>query len=344
MRKSLFVFCPLLLASTVLYLREGKKEIQTVAAYKELRTVNAIGCAPADGEFVTGKDGKFIRVMPGWGQHAYTISTNSDSAQLYFNQGLTMYYSYHWREAVASFKEAARFDSNNAMVYWGQALALGPSYNYGYSYKMNKSIPAILEKMNRSVEQASAKEKDLITAMNKRYDVNDTADNERKALNAHYAGAMKQLVDKYAGDIDIKALYTDAVMLIHSWDFWHNDGTPKEWTPELVSYCEDILAKDSRHPGALHYYIHVTEASRKPEVALASADSLIKLFPGIAHMVHMSSHEYERIGYYVKGVVANEKADRSLVIYDSLAKGLFPQVHVPHYFAVDAYCALSGAM
>jgi len=61
-------------------------------------------------------------------------------------------------------------------------------------------------------------------------------------------------------------------------------------------------------------------------------------------MVHMSSHEYERIGYYAKGVDANEKANRDIIVYDSLAKGLFPSIHVPHYYAVDAYCALSGAM
>ncbi|RYZ19918.1 MAG: hypothetical protein EOO10_23785 [Chitinophagaceae bacterium] len=94
----------------------------------------------------------------------------------------------------------------------------------------------------------------------------------------------------------------------------------------------------------MHYYIHVTEASRKPEIALPAADSLIKLFSGVAHMVHMSSHEYERFGYYSKGVDANEKADKSLVLYDSLAKGLFPMVHVPHYYSVDAFCAFSGAM
>jgi tetratricopeptide (TPR) repeat protein len=58
----------------------------------------------------------------------------------------------------------------------------------------------------------------------------------------------------------------------------------------------------------------------------------------------MSSHEYERFGYYAKGVKANEAANRSLVVYDSLAKGLSLSVHVPHYYAVDAYCALSGAM
>lgn len=304
----------------------------------------AIGCAPGtEGDFVVS-NGKFIPVMPGWGNHAYAITTGSDSAQFYFNQGLTFYYSYHAREAVASFKEAARFDSSCAMAYWGQALALGPTYNFGHAYKMHGSIPAILQAMNRYAKGTSAKEKALMAAMNQRYDSRDPADGQRATLNVRYAEALRPLVHRYTGDIDIKALYTDAVMLLHAWDFWYNDGKPKAWTPELVQFCEDILKKNPRHPAGLHYYIHLTEASRQPEVALSGADSLLRLFPGVAHMVHMSSHEYERIGFYANGVAANEKADRSLVVYDSLAKGLLPQVHVPHYFAVDAYCALSGAM
>jgi tetratricopeptide (TPR) repeat protein len=345
MKKSFVFFCPLLLVTMVLYL-SNIKEDATPVDYRQMRVLNAIGCAAdADADqFIMDATGKFIRLMPGWGDHSYSISTISDSAQIYFNQGLTMYYSYHPREAVASFREAARFDSTNAILYWAQALAMGPSYNFGYSYKMRPAIPDILEKMNRYGDKASPKEQDLIFAMNTRYNIADTTDKERRALNIAYASSMKPLVSKYGYDVDIKALYTDAVMLIHSWDFWYNDGTPKSWTPELVRYCEDILAKDQQHPAGLHYYIHVTEASRKPEVALASADSLIKLFPGVAHMVHMSSHEYERIGYYAKGVIANEKADKSLVLYDSLAKGLFPFVHVSHYYAVEAYCALSGAM
>jgi tetratricopeptide (TPR) repeat protein len=339
MKSSLFIFCPFLFAGFIFLLFKTNRETSA-----SITSSPAIGCGPGTIDFPADATGKFIRLLPGWGTHSYTISTSNDSAQIYFNQGLSMYYSYHMREAVASFKEAARFDSSCAMAYWGQALAMGPTYNSGYSYKMNKAVPKVVEYMNQHAAQATAKEKDLLMAMNKRYRVTDTADRERKQLNYNYAEAMKPLVEKYADDLDIKALYTDAVMLIHPWDFWNNDGTPKAWTPELVGYCEQILAKDPHHPAALHYYIHITEASRKPEVALSSADSLIKLFPGIAHMVHMSSHEYERIGYYAKGVNANEKADQSLVIYDSLAKGLFPQVHVMHYFAVDAFCAFSGAM
>ncbi len=345
MRKSLFIFCPLLFGSIgVMLVRSNDKAFFSNQEYGA-KVSNIIGCGPGTDENVyAGENGKFITVLPGWGNHSYRITTQNDSAQIYFNQGLSMYYSYHAREAIASFKEATKFDSSCAMAYWGQALAMGPSYNFGYGYKLNKLIPAVIDMMNRNAEHASPKERDLIQAMDRRYDLADTSDKQRNELNAHYAAAMQPLVTKYQSDLDIKALYTDAVMLIHAWDFWNNDGTPKSWTPELVQFCKDILKQDPHHPAGLHYYIHVTEASRKPEVALASADSLIKLFPGVAHMVHMSSHEYERFGYYAKGVKANEDADRSLVVYDSLAKGLFTSVHVPHYYAVDAYCALSGAM
>ncbi len=334
-KKSLLIF-----TAAALIAATGKNVIHK----KDVNLQYIIGCAPSAGyNIVAGNDGKFITVLPGWGDHAYAISTNNDSAQLYFNQGLTLFYSYHPQQALASFKEAARFDSNCAILYWGQALAMGPNYNASPWYKMDKNVIPVLESMNNKALSASAKEKDLIAAMNKKYDVTDTNDTGRNKLNNNYAEAMKMLVAKYPEDADIKALYIDAVMVMHTWDFWNNDGTPQPWTPELVQICKEILQQDPHHPAGLHYYIHLTEASRDPEVALFCAASLQKLFPGVAHMVHMSSHEFERIGYYSSGVDVNKKATQNILLYDSLAKGLFP-VHGWHYDAVQAYCALSGAM
>ena len=344
MKKSLFLFCPILIGSMAIMHVRNNFKTTPIEQDQKAKSSNVIDCTPGTEENIyAGKDGKFISVLPGWGNHSYRITTNNDSAQFYFNQGLSMYYSYHSTEAIASFKEAAKFDSTCSMAYWGQALAMGPGYVYG-SYKMTSGVPAVIEQMNRNAEQASAKEKDLINAMNRRYNVTDTADKQRKQLNEDYAEALKPLLAKYSNDVDVKALYTDAIMLVHPWSFWNNDGTPKPWTPELVQCCKEILKQDPHHPAGLHYYIHIVEASRKPEVALASADSLIKLYPGVAHMVHMSSHEYQRIGYYAKGVKANEEADRSLGRYALLAKELNLLKHTPHYFAVDAYCALSGGM
>src|SRR4029077_6733041 len=43
-------------------------------------------------------------------------------------------------------------------------------------------------------------------------------------------------------------------------------------------------------------------------------------------------------------VNANEEADISLGRYASLAKGLNLTTHASHFFSVETYCALSGAM
>jgi|SRR5450432_767176 tetratricopeptide (TPR) repeat protein len=310
----------------------------------ELRKKSSYGCvASAGGKMETGEDGKFITVLPGWGNYSYSISTKNDSAQFYFNQGLSMYYSYHWPEANASFKEAARFDPASAITYWGQALAMGPGYNFSLHYKMRKEVPAAIRLMNQYAGLSSPKEKKLIEVMNLRY-TSDTSDKERTALNIAYADGMRELMLSFPNDPDIKILYVDAMMLIHAWDMWNNDGTPKKWTPEMIRLCEEVLKGNPRHPAALHYYIHLTEASRHPEVALESANTLKDLMPRVAHMIHMSSHEYERNGSYVQGVEVNDRADDDMILYESLVKTTHLRQHASHYFAVQAYCGLSGAM
>ncbi|UFH56560.1 lipopolysaccharide assembly protein LapB [Spirosoma sp. KNUC1025] len=288
------------------------------------------------------ENGKFMIPLPGWGNYSYKVSTAKDSAQFYFDQGLTMYYSYHMKESMASFKEAARIDSSCAMAWWGQALAGGPYYNAAHTYKVPADMAVILASMNKAISSASPKEKRMIQAMNARYS-SDPADAERKKLNQAYASATRELLAEF-DDPDIKMLYVDAVMLMHAWDFWNSDGTPKAWTPEVVEISESVLKAQPNHPAALHYHIHLTEASKHPEVALPNADKLKTLLPGVAHMVHMSSHEYQRNGLFPQGVAVNDKADDNLLHYDSLVAHLGLMKHSPHYFAVQTYCALTGGM
>lgn len=290
-----------------------------------------------------GKDGKYIAVMPGLGHHHYKIYTRSDSAQVYFDQGLNFYYGYHFAEALASFKEASRFDGGCTMAYWGQALALGPYYN-NYNYKMSSEVPVVLTSLQRANTGADAKENDLANAMLQRYSA-DTTNADRKQLDDRYANAMHQLSVKYPADNDIKALYIDAGMLCHKWDFWNPDGTPEPWTPTLVATCEAVLKADPRQPAALHYYIHLTEASRHPEKALPYAETLEGLMPGVAHMVHMSTHSYQRNGLFTKGVTVNEQAN---TIFDG-ENAANPSFHLSkanpiHFFAIQSYCAMTAGM
>ena len=63
------------------------------------------------------------------GKHVFPVTTQSDQARLFMNQGLNLAYGFNHAEAGRAFAEAARLDPHNAMAYWGQALVLGPNIN-----------------------------------------------------------------------------------------------------------------------------------------------------------------------------------------------------------------------
>ncbi|HEY4110309.1 hypothetical protein [Puia sp.] len=287
--------------------------------------------------------GRDSPIFPGWGHYHYPISTTNDSAQYYFDQGLSLYYGYHLTESLASFREASLRDSSSLMTYWGQALAMGPYYNSTFTYKMPSWVLPVLKKMNRLAGNAPQKEKDLAAVMDRRYS-DDVSDSHRADLNSAYSEAMKRMIAKYPGDRDIKALYIDGVMTEHAWDMFDPAGEPKPWTPELVRYCAEILAADANHPAALHYQIHLLEASRHPEATLASAEKLPLLMPGVPHMVHMASHSFQRTGLYVRGVAINDSASEAQREFVRLAPNLHLGSSIIHYHAVESFCALTGGM
>ncbi len=270
---------------------------------------NAIGCGPDWEALKNVLDELDIPLIAGAGNYKWTISTKNDSAQLYFNQGINMYYSFHIIEAMASFKKAVKLDTSCAMLYWAQALAYGPNINdMGYA-----ASPAALQatKMASSLAaSASDVEKELIDAMALRYTA-DSADATRAILNRKYTSAMKQVLHKYPDHADVQALYADAMMLEHPWDLWFVNGKPKAWTPEIQQVLEKLLAATPAHPGANHYYIHVMEPSPYANKALPSADRLGKLTPALSHTVHMPSHIYLRTGQYRQGVAVNINAVNS---------------------------------
>jgi len=224
----IFIFTILLAVCNLLLISAGTVFKNRPGSNKLVDRQNDISCAPPLSNFTAEEKGKFINVLRGLGHHTRTISTTNDSTQVYFNQGLNFYFSYHFREALASFKEAARFDPACALTYWGQALSMGPFYNE-YFYKMRKEVPEVVKEMKRLGATLTGKEKRLIEAMQLRYS-EDLTNADRRQLDSNYAAALHQLTNEYKTDNDIAALYIDAVMLQHKWDFWTVEGNPKPWT------------------------------------------------------------------------------------------------------------------
>lgn len=274
---------------------------------------------------------KTVPLYEGLDQYRYPISTQNAQAQRYFNQGLLLSYGFNHAEAARSFREAARLDPNCAMCYWGTALVLGPNINA----TMDKdAVPQAWEALQAAIRlsqhsSTSPREKALIQALAKRYTSQPVDD--RKSLDLAYADAMRRMTKRYPADLDVATLFAEALMDTMPWDYWQPNGQPKPDAVEIFQTLESVLKRNPQHPGANHLYIHAVEKV-KPELGLAAADRLMKLFPNAGHLVHMPSHIYIRTGRYHDAVLSNQqgiKADDAYLA-QTQAQGIYPLAYKPH--------------
>jgi len=112
-------------------------------------------------------------------------------------------------------------------------------------------------------------------------------------------------------------------------------------TEEIVATLDAVLKLNINHPFANHLYIHAVEASQHPDKAVAAADRLRELQPGLAHNVHMPTHIDIRVGQWQKAIDWNAKAIDSAVAYHRISgppKGLliFYEAHNYHMLAYAA--------
>ncbi|HEX3126924.1 MAG TPA: tetratricopeptide repeat protein [Thermoanaerobaculia bacterium] len=257
------------------------------------------------------------------GSYHRGISTKSAEAQRWFDQGLRLLFSFNLEESQRSFEQAARLDPECAMCFWGVGMALGPHINLPGLPDRTKPANEAAHKALSLAGSAKPVEKALIEALVKRYsDPPAYTPEAQSALDTAYAEAMRDVHRRFPDDLDATALTAEALMDLHPWDLYTVDEQPQPWTAEILGLLEGVLAKNPDHPGANHYYIHAVEASSKPDRALASAGRIANLVPGAAHMVHMPSHIYARVGRWADASEANRKAIRVDKDYLAKAQGL----------------------
>lgn len=272
--------------------------------------------------------------IPLWdnlGNLSQTITTANPQAQRYFDQGLRLSFAFNHAEARLAFRKAQELDPQCAMCYWGEALVLGPNINAPMAAEANEPALAAVRKAEALAKGASEKERALIEALTKRYSADPKA--QRASLDAAYAGAMGQAAARVPEDDNIQVLYAEALMDLTPWDYWEAGGAKaKGKTADILSILEKVLAKHPDHPGAIHFYIHMVEASTAPERALPHAKRLAAVMPGAGHLVHMPFHIYFRIGEYKEAIEANRAAVAADEAYIAKAapKGIYPQAYYPH--------------
>lgn len=269
-------------------------------------------------------------LFKGLGRHHHAITTKYELAQRYFDQGLTLCFNFNHAEAIRSFEAAAKIDPDCAMAHWGVAFAYGPNINAPME---ESAVPKAWEAVQRALrlkDKASAKERDYIDALARRYAKEPPSD--RSGLDKAFADAMREVAQKHPDDLDAQVLFAESLMDTSPWNYWQEDVTPKPSAKEALAVIESVLARVPAHSGADHLYIHLVEAGPHPEKGEPSADRIGRLTPKAGHLVHMASHIYIRVGRFYDAATVNERASAADESYIDKEKpsGTYPGGYYPH--------------
>lgn len=295
-----------------------------------------VACAGAAQTAHAGK----APLFDGLGKHTRKVTTDSEEAQRYFNQGLVWAYAFNHDEAIRSFKAALEHDPKCAMAWWGIALCNGPHINNPMMPpERSQAAWDALQKAQALLPHASPVERDLIAALANRYA--DPSPEDRRPLDEAYAEAMRKGWQKYPKDADVGMLCAEALMDLRPWDLWTDEGQPQPGTEEILSTLEKVLALNPDHPGANHLYIHAIEASPHPERADAAADRLRESVPGSGHLTHMPSHIDVLRGRWAQAAEQNERAIAADQAYRAQSpKQGFYHVYMLHNHHMLAFAAM----
>jgi tetratricopeptide (TPR) repeat protein len=270
-------------------------------------------------------------LFPRLGTLHYPISTSNPLAQQYFDQGIRLALAFNHAEARRAFRKAQRLDPACAMCFWGEAQVLGPNINMPMEQSVVGPAVAASRRAGELKTEATPVEQGLIDALATRYSREPNA--ERAALDTAYANAMQKLAARYPKDTLVAVLYAESLMDLTPWDYWDAGGSrPKGRTAEILATLERVLQANPNHPGAIHFYIHMVEASSRPQRATPYARRLGAAMPGAGHLVHMPFHIYYRVGLFKDAIAANKAAVAADEAYIAQAQpqGIYPRAYYPH--------------
>ena len=230
--------------------------------------------------------------------------------------------NYNHEQAIHCFTKCTELDPDCAMAWWGIAYCV--SSNYNWAPGLGSGYDAIQQAVNLK-DGCTDLEKDLIDALSQRHseEARDQANpaelnmGNSPELNLAFAEAMAPIYQKYTGDLDVAAIYVEALMNLNPWQLWDKDTKTGNITPvddntllcvEIMEDAFENVEGAKEHPALCHLYCHALELSPFPERALPAADVLRHLMPDCGHLVHMPSHIDAWVGQWKEAIDCNISA------------------------------------
>jgi len=223
--------------------------------------------------------------------------TGKEEAQPVFTKAVLLLHSFEYVDAAEEFQKVQKIDPGFVMAWWGEAMSYNhPLWQEQDYEKGNAVLTALAPTATERIAKAKTElEKDFIDGINILYGKGNKAERD-----SSYAMHMESLYKKYPRNDEVAAFYS---LALNGWGTTEREISILERAAVIGN---EILKRNPKHPGALHYIIHALDNPQHAAQALVTADNYAKTAPGAGHALHMPTHTYLALGLWDKVVSSNE--------------------------------------
>ncbi|MCI0416977.1 hypothetical protein L0222_29770 [bacterium] len=250
-------------------------------------------CADAPVYVPAGLLERDVPLRSGIGNSSEKVTTSSEKAQKYYDQGLNYLESYVWIEASRSFHEAIRLDANLAMAYVGLSRVHS-------GLNDPDGAKRFLEKAKTFESTICDRERRRIAIRAKQLFALDALEDPAK-----HADYKKEIDSALAFDFNDPQLW----LLRANAEEPNASGRGQRGTSSSIAFYEMVLKLMPDHASAHHYLVHSYETINRIDKALEHGEKYAHLSPSIPHAVHMWAHDLRRVGRIDEAIVQFKKAD-----------------------------------
>ena len=234
----------------------------------------------------------------------WPVATANAKAQDLIDRGVAMLYAFDMGEARVAFETAAREDDALALPYAGAALADTLDINFPSTPDGERRGAAAVAKAQERVAHASAGERALVNALERRF-----AGGDRDREFHGFAQTLDAYVRGHRDDANLLTVAAYADYLAAD-AFVDANGEPNAQARTILDDLSRALVLDPDNLGAHHLRIHVLENASRAHEAIPDAQALDAFVypPGESHLPHMAGHVWDRVGDYDKLIASAQRA------------------------------------
>ena len=248
---------------------------------------------------------------PELGTVDFPTSCSAD-VQRELERGLALLHHMMYEQARDTFDAATRTEPDCAMAHWGLAMSRFQPL-WGSAQIEEGRGPA---RRAVSLEAPTERERAYARAVHAFFD------GEGVGLGARirsWEAAMAELHRAHPDDPEARSLYGLAVLAV--------DPADRERQDRAAALLRAVHEAMPRHPGAIHYSIHVHDVEGRAEAGAEFARVYDEIAPTVPHALHMPSHIYVRLGEWDKVIEWNIRSSAAALEHPA---GDRISLHYPH--------------